>query len=164
MDLLESLYAEPDKYQLRPSHMDDIRQDVAVKCWQLKDRAGIRHPKAYIRRIIHNLKVDAVKSGRRQPVNRDVLDDDNPAAVGARARREGKDIERIDRQLDLATVIPRLPPTLRGVIRLTLTGASDRSIARTLGISEPTVRKRKERARQSMRPLLGDYQNIGTGR
>ncbi len=153
MDLLGLLYSEPARYRLQAPFTDDIRQEVAVKYWRVEGGSSIHCPEAYLRKIINNVTIDAARADRRQPVSRDVLDDDEPVAVGAKHLSE--DIStHIDLRLDVDCAIQRLPHMQRDVMDLVLAGLSHGDIAEILRISESTVRKNKSRAQQAMRTLL----------
>ena len=135
--------------------MQDIAQIAGIKFWLQQRRGTIRQGSAYLRQVIRRTIIDEVRSAARQPMSREIMDDDRLLTRGTHC--DPIDICRmLAERLDLDGMIQRLPRKERDVVRRLLDGESVRDIAEKDGVAEEAVRRRKSRAVQALRQELSD--------
>jgi RNA polymerase sigma factor (sigma-70 family) len=131
---------------------DDLLQEIALALWQALPRfRGESSERTFLFRIAHNHCINHIV--RRRPVESlqhlelDPVDESRPvdAVVG--------DAQESAQLLD---AVRRLPVIQREVVVLALEDMDYGEIAAVLGISETNVGVRLNRARASLRKLMGD--------
>jgi RNA polymerase sigma-70 factor (ECF subfamily) len=131
---------------------DDLLQEIALALWQALPRfRGESSERTFLFRIAHNHCINHIV--RRRPTDSlqqlelDPVDESRPidAVVGA-AQESGQ----------LLAAVRRLPLIQREVVVLALEDMDYGEIAAVLGISETNVGVRLNRARASLRTLMGE--------
>lgn len=135
--------------QVRRLVGNDAAEDVAQKLWlkiqTVRDDPPILNPKAYLRRLAHNIAVDHVQGDQRQV----------SVAERAEALLWGVDFEpgseRIIESRDMLdrirAAIIAMPEPTRTIIRLTrLEGKTQRETAEQIGVTTTTVENHLRRA------------------
>jgi RNA polymerase sigma factor (sigma-70 family) len=131
---------------------DDLLQEIALALWQALPRfRGESSERTFLFRIAHNHCINHIVRRRPaeslQQLELDPLDDCQPidAAVGA-----------AQESAQLLAAVRRLPLIQREVVVLALEDMDYAEIAGVLGISETNVGVRLNRARASLRKLMGE--------
>jgi RNA polymerase sigma factor (sigma-70 family) len=131
---------------------DDLLQEIALALWQALPRfRGECSERTFLFRIAHNRCINHIARRRSmdslQALELDPADDSRPVDL---ALSEQQDSNR------LAAAVRRLPVIQRQVIVLALEDMEYQQIADVLGISESNVGVRLNRARASLRKLMGE--------
>jgi RNA polymerase sigma factor (sigma-70 family) len=122
---------------------DDLLHDGLVAVLQKRSLGEVDHPAAYLRRVMVNL---AAGHSRRMGASKRALD-----RLSSTVDREGKSP---DYPSDMAE-LERLTPMARAVLFLAeVEGYRFAEIARMLGCSEQSARKRASRARRHLKTEL----------
>ncbi|MCG2840266.1 RNA polymerase sigma factor [Sandaracinobacter sp. RS1-74] len=124
---------------------EDVVQKIWLRIQAVRDDPPIDNPRAYLRRLAHNVAVDHVQADKRR---RDVH------AEATALLHEGVEQisgERIllarDELMRVETAIAALPATTRRIFLLSrVDGMAQREIAAHVGVSRPTVEKHLRRA------------------
>lgn len=131
---------------------DDLLQEIALALWQALPRfRGESSERTFLFRIAHNHCINHIVRRRPndslQALELDPVDDSPPpdSVLGA-----AQDSER------LLDAVRRLPVIQREVVVLALEDMDYAEIAAVLGISETNVGVRLNRARASLRKLMGE--------
>jgi RNA polymerase sigma-70 factor (ECF subfamily) len=131
---------------------DDLLQEIALALWQALPRfRGECSERTFLFRIAHNRCINHIARRRSmdslQALELDPADDSRPVD---QALSLAQDSAR------LADAVRRLPLIQRQVIVLALEDMEYQEIAAVLGISEGNVGVRLNRARASLRKLMGE--------
>ena len=137
---LEMLYSEygqwlSDRAKRRFGHSiaDDLVQEVWLKLASLETTAAIRHPRAFLMRVVANAAVTQARRTRHETASLAT----NEGAIGAHQ----------EQSVLLRQVILGLPQPLRDVFVMSrFGGLSNAQIAEQLGISPKTVEWRMTKA------------------
>ena len=131
---------------------DDLLQEIALAFWQALPRfRGESSERTFLFRIAHNHCINHIVRRRPaeslQQLELDPVDESRPidAVVGA-----------AQQSAQLLAAVRRLPLIQRQVVVLALEDMDYGEIAVVLGISETNVGVRLNRARASLRKLMGD--------
>lgn len=118
--------------------VDDLVQETYMRILQVRDRAAIRAPKAFLFAAARNLAFDHAR--RRQIVLFEAISESAEATLFDE-RQSAADAAEHRQELELLTrAIQELPERCRQVLTLRkIYGLSQRDIAARLGISEHTV-------------------------
>jgi len=131
---------------------EDLVQDIALALWQALPRfRGESSERTFLFRIAHNHCIDHIT--RRRPVaslqELELDPEDGARSIESRLSEE-QDSAR------LMTAVRRLPLIQRQVVVLALEDMDYAEIAAVLGISENNVGVRLNRARATLRKLMGE--------
>ncbi len=120
---------------------EDLTQDVFVKLWQSPPGEEVKHPRAWLFRVAHNLAVDALRRPKSEELPELAADDSLEEVVGMRL-----DVERAMQTLELRD---------REIVSLHLNaGLRFREIAQTTDTPLGTVLWRYSRAIGQLRAAL----------
>jgi RNA polymerase sigma-70 factor (ECF subfamily) len=144
-DLIEGLYPSLRRFAstVRSADQDgnDLVQEALLRVLEKGSLERIKHPTAYIRRVILNLAIDHSRSRERER--------------RALARHGPPDPEPLIHSWDLDE-LRTVPAKARAAIFLhAIEGRSYADIAETLGCSQVSARVAASRGRQQLRTLLG---------
>lgn len=130
---------------------DDLVQESMVRALTyVKDGDSIRNWPAYLRRVLRNVRADAV--GRRARAGTTVTLDDAAHQVAVPAPQPSKLLLR-----ELGEALDRLPTGQRRVVHLVaVDGLSYQDAADRLGVPVGTVMSRLHRGRNALRDAIGD--------
>ena len=138
-------------YEARPTRREDLVQEIAMAIWQALSRfRGECSERTFVFRIAHNRALSHVWKRKRAPEGAD----ESVEVVDTRSTPESQ-LDRDQRRDKLMAAIRTLPLIQREVITLTLEELSQAEIGEVLGIAENNVAVRLNRARKSLRRLLG---------
>lgn len=131
---------------------DDLLQEISLALWQALPRfRGESSERTFLFRIAHNRCINHIARRRSmdslQALELDPADESRPVD---QALSQQQDSAR------LADAVRRLPVIQRQVIVLALEDMEYNEIAEVLGISESNVGVRLNRARASLRKLMGE--------
>lgn len=116
----------------------------------------------WIRRIIANTAIDAIRKSKKDPY---LTDNDNDFKLGASDPMvEQEDIEFADLKAEIAMeAIQKLSPAYRAVFNLyVLEDYSHKEIGELLGISEGTSKSNLAKAKMNLQKILNEkFMNIG---
>lgn len=145
--LRAGLYAQALAIVCDPAAAEDVVQDAFVRVWRRRDRLDdLRQLDGYLFTAVRNLALDHQRRGAREGAR---LLAAAPAA-GGEPRRDGPDVERIDRALQ------GLPPEQREVVVLHVhLGLSFAEVAQRTGAPLGTVHSRYRYAMTRLRERLG---------
>lgn len=134
---------------------DDIAQEAFLIAWQ---RIGVmRHPDSFLpwlRQVARNKAIDHVRRARYQEVAVDASDRRMTAIIDAGVGPE-ETVGREEERALLARALDEIPDASREVLLLFYReGQSSRNVATLLGLSDAAVRKRLQRARESLQAEL----------
>jgi RNA polymerase sigma factor (sigma-70 family) len=131
---------------------DDLLQEIALALWQALPRfRGESSERTFLFRIAHNHCINHIV--RRRPTDSlqqlelDPVDESRPIDTVVGAAQESA---------QLLAAVRRLPLIQREVVVLALEDMDYGEIAAVLGISETNVGVRLNRARASLRKLMGE--------
>lgn len=131
---------------------DDLMQEIALALWQALPRfRGESSERTFLFRIAHNHCINHIV--RRRPTSSleeleiDPVDESRAVDVALGAMQESQ---------RLAEAVHRLPMIQRQVVVLALEDMDYAEIAAVLGISENNVGVRLNRARATLRKLMGE--------
>ena len=138
-------------YEVQPSRREDLVQEIAMAIWQalarFRDECSER---TFVFRIAHNRALSHAWKRKRAPEGAD-----GSVEVVDPGSTPESELHRDERRDKLVTAIRSLPLIQREVITLTLEELSQAEIGDVLGITENNVAVRLNRARKSLRRLLG---------
>jgi RNA polymerase sigma-70 factor (sigma-E family) len=127
---------------------EDLVQEALLRCWRVRNRAGIEQPDAYVRRAVANL---AISSGRRRWWQETVLGR-FPDVAGPSESEPGHGAAQRD---ELRRALARLPPKQRVIVVLRhVEDLSERQVAELLGCSVGTVKSQTSRGLAALRRLI----------
>jgi RNA polymerase sigma-70 factor (ECF subfamily) len=131
---------------------DDLLQEIALALWQALPRfRGECSERTFLFRIAHNRCINHIARRRSmdslQALELDPADDSRPVDQALSAAQDSA---------RLGNAVRRLPVIQRQVIVLALEDMEYHEIAEVLGISESNVGVRLNRARASLRKLMGE--------
>ena len=131
---------------------EDLLQEIALALWQALPRfRGESSERTFLFRIAHNHCINHIV--RRRPVTSleelelDPVDESRPVDAA---------LDGAQTSANLQAAIQRLPLIQRQVVTLALEDLDYAEIAAVLGISENNVGVRLNRARASLRKLMGE--------
>jgi len=133
---------------------DDLLQEIALALWQALPRfRGECSERTFLFRIAHNRCINHIARRRNmdslEALELDPADDSRPVDQA---------LSHAEDSFRLADAVRRLPVIQRQVIVLALEDMEYHEIAEVLGISESNVGVRLNRARASLRKLMGEGQ------
>jgi RNA polymerase sigma-70 factor (ECF subfamily) len=135
----------------RREDVDDLVQEAFLRAFRGLSR--LEDPErfgAYLHRIAHNIAVDRVRRGGREPV---AVEDVDLATSGDRAPLADIREERLE---SMRRQVGRLPLALReAVLMFYFEQKPMAEIAAMLGVTEGAVNQRLHRARQQLKDSLG---------
>jgi RNA polymerase sigma-70 factor (ECF subfamily) len=131
---------------------DDLLQEIALALWQALPRfRGECSERTFLFRIAHNRCINHIARRRSmdslQALELDPADESRPVDQALSAAQDSA---------RLGNAVRRLPVIQRQVIVLALEDMEYHEIADVLGISESNVGVRLNRARASLRKLMGE--------
>ncbi len=131
---------------------EDMAQEALLKLWRTRDalQVGPYGLKPWLRRVVSNLCIDKVRSGRRLTVTNAVPEQAEPASQLARIEAQDSS-ERVD------AAIKALPDRQR--VALTLfhfEGLKQVEVGRIMGVSDEAVESLLARGRRSLKAALRD--------
>ncbi len=123
---------------------DDLVQDAYARVLSVSDFGAIRHPRAFVATIVHNLAIERLRRANVVSIDHlaslDGLAFADPAPDAFAVAAGKSDIDRLLRLID------RLPPQCRRVVALRkIDGLSPGAIAEMLSLSVSTVEKHLSR-------------------
>ena len=131
---------------------EDLLQEIALALWQALPRfRGESSERTFLFRIAHNHCINHIV--RRRPVSSldelelDPVDESRPVDAT---------LDQAQASANLQAAIQRLPLIQRQVVTLALEDLDYAEIAAVLGISENNVGVRLNRARTTLRKLMGE--------
>lgn len=131
---------------------EDLLQDIALALWQALPRfRGESSERTFLFRIAHNLCIDHIT--RRRPMASLQELEIDPADGGHTPEATLSEQQQSAR---LTAAVHRLPLIQRQVVILALEDLDYAEIAAVLGITENNVGVRLNRARASLRKLMGE--------
>lgn len=124
---------------------EDVVQKLWLKVQAVRDDPPIDNPRAYLRRLAHNVAVDHAQGDkRRRDVHAEAMALLHEGAAGVSGERI---VLARDELAKVERVIAALPePTRRIFLLSRVEGMAQREIAAHLGVSRPTVEKHLRRA------------------
>jgi len=131
---------------------EDMAQEALLKLWRTRDalEVGPYGLKPWLRRVVSNLCIDRVRSGRRLTVTDDVPEQAEPADQLAHV--EAKDAgERVDAALKALPDRQRMALTL-----FHYEGLRQIEVGRIMGVSDEAVESLLARGRRSLKAALRD--------
>lgn len=141
-----------------PEDARDVAQAVFLKLWKVLRRFDVaRRFDTWLYRITVNAAIDHLRErgpkGFLQPLP------DDPAALGATAGGAGRELDLGELRRAFLRLAAGLAPKQRAIFVLReVEGMETPEIARTLGVTESTVRNHLHQARRSLREgLRRDY-------
>jgi len=131
---------------------EDMAQEALLKLWRTRDalQVGLYGLKPWLRRVVSNLCIDKVRSGRRLTVTNAVPEQAEPASQLAWIEAQDSS-ERVD------AAIKALPDRQR--VALTLfhfEGLKQVEVGRIMGVSDEAVESLLARGRRSLKAALRD--------
>jgi len=139
-------------YTRSSSEREDLLQDIALALWQALPRfRGDCSERTFLFRIAHNHCIDHI-TRRRPMASLQELEMDPPdgePSIEARVRGEQDSARLIE-------AVRQLPLIQRQVVVLALEDMDYAEIAQVLGITENNVGVRLNRARATLRKLMGE--------
>jgi RNA polymerase sigma-70 factor (ECF subfamily) len=142
------------------THADDLVQECLARALSHpREWRDVRHIRAYLLAILHNLHVDDVVRCWRDGVTVPI-DDADPAGLARAPEQFGRLLLR-----DLARSLQALPEERRRLLLLiALDGMSYQEVARRLELPIGTVMSRLSRTRDALRRLMDDESAAGDER
>lgn len=135
---------------------EDVSQDVAVQLWRaLASFSGSSMFSTWLYRLVVNRCLNHQRAQQRARADtRPLVDTDQPATtIGPEQRAMGA--ARLDAA---AAALSSLPGDQRAVLVLfQIEGLSYREVAAVLGVTEPAVRSRLERARRNLLGAMKEW-------
>jgi RNA polymerase sigma-70 factor (ECF subfamily) len=131
---------------------EDVAQEALLRLWRSADglEVGVQGLRPWLRRVVSNLCVDRMRSGRRLMVVEEVPDRAEPATQ--LTQLEARDVSR---RVDAA--LKELPDRQRMALTLFhYEGLSQVEVGRIMGISDEAVESLLARARRSLKVALRD--------
>lgn len=139
-------------YTRSSGEREDLLQDIALALWQALPRfRGESSERTFLFRIAHNHCIDHI-TRRRPMASLEELEIDPPD----NARSIEATLNEQQDSLRLIEAVRQLPLIQRQVVVLALEDMDYAEIAAVLGISENNVGVRLNRARASLRKLMGE--------
>lgn len=142
---------------------EDILNEAMLKAWNewKKSANKIIYPKAWLRRLVHNLCMDYYRKRKREPTEIDNIDDikfaDNTEFASGERCPESNILDR-EIEAYLHDKIEFLPDRLRyPFILYSYQDKSYQDIAKQLALSEENIRKRIQEARTILKKQLNKY-------
>lgn len=126
----------------KPQDIDDMLQEVFLRCYAAETRRPILLPRAYLFRAAKHVALNEL--GRRKSSATSSIEDfDDPDVVGSETQPGmDRELEGRRRLALFARAVASLPDQCRKVLVLKkIEGLSQREIATRLGIAESTVEK-----------------------
>ncbi len=139
----------------RSSDVDDVVQDVFLRCYQTLDRfRGDASFATYLKKIAINKSLDVLRR-RKRFFGRFLSRDDASKFVPDRASDVREEIDADERAQLVHAAIDQLPPNHRAVVVLRMIeGYSTEETAQMLGLAYGTVLSRLSRAQKKLKDLL----------
>jgi RNA polymerase sigma-70 factor (ECF subfamily) len=131
---------------------EDVVQEALLRLWRSADglEVGAHGVRPWLRRVVSNLCVDRMRSGRRISVVEEVPDSIEPATQ--QSHMEAQDVSR---RVDAA--LKDLPDRQRMALTLFhYEGLSQIEVGRIMGISDEAVESLLARARRSLKAALSN--------
>jgi RNA polymerase sigma-70 factor (ECF subfamily) len=131
---------------------EDVAQEALLRLWRSTDalEVGPHGVRPWLRRVVSNLCVDRMRSGRRLSVVEEVPEEIEPASQVAEL--EAQDVTR---RVD--TALKALPDRQRMALTLFhYEGLSQIEVGRIMGVSDEAVESLLARARRSLKAALRD--------
>ena len=127
---------------------EDIVQDAFVHIWEHRSRLNnTTHLRNYLYLIVHNYAVDYLRiSARRHSLTRDVVMPDDDVLA---------EYIRVETSRMLYAAVESLPPRTAEIMKLTLEGMKQESIAEQMGITLATVKAQKAEGIKKLQKVLG---------
>ena len=139
-------------YASRTAEREDLVQDIALALWQALPRfRGESSERTFLFRIAHNHCIDHIT--RRRPMA-SLQDLELDPADGARSIESS--LSQQQESARLMAAVRQLPLIQRQVVVLALEDMDYAEIGAVLGITENNVGVRLNRARATLRKLMGD--------
>jgi RNA polymerase sigma-70 factor (ECF subfamily) len=129
---------------------EDVAQEALLRLWRSTDalEVGVQGVRPWLRRVVSNLCVDRMRSGRRLTVVEEVPDRAEPATQ--LSEMEARDVShRVD------AALKELPDRQRMALTLFhYEGLSQVEVGRIMGISDEAVESLLARARRNLKEAL----------
>ena len=145
------------RYAKNEEQAEDVLQDGFVKVFvKLKDFKSEGSLEGWIRRIVANTAIDALRKAKRNPFLSD--QDTDFKQEGRDELVEREELELIDLKAEVAMeAIGKLSPAYRTVFNLfVLEDCSHKEIADMLGISEGTSKSNLAKAKMNLQRMLNE--------
>lgn len=133
--------------------IEDLVQEVFTAYWikQTTD-GGIDSPRAYLFTAVRNRCIDAVRRQRRQDVDLDSLEEEVLPLEDGISLPDEEAVDNSFKEARVWDAIDRLPAKRRRIFLMSRRdGMKYSEIARSLGLSENTVRNQVSRALETIR-------------
>lgn len=133
--------------------IEDLVQEAFTAYWMKETgKGGIDSPRAYLYAAVRNRCIDAVRRQRRKDVNLDSLEEEILPFEDGVAISDGEAADNSLREARIWSAIDRLPAKRRRIFLMSRRdGMKYSEIARSLGLSENTVRNQVSKALDSIR-------------
>ncbi len=131
---------------------EDVAQEALLRLWRSRDalEVGPYGLRPWLRRVVSNLCIDKMRSGRRLTVTDDVPEQAEPAD-------QLTQVEERDASDRVDTVIKALPDRQRMALTLFhYEGLSQIEVGRIMGVSDEAVESLLARARRRLKVALRD--------
>ena len=124
---------------------EDVTQEIFLKLYQSPPDASVKHLRAWIFRMTHNLAIDMMRKQAPSSVAEDMCAEEDHA------------LGEMTLRLDTARAMAHLPQHERAIVALRIHGElSFAEIARTVGSSLPSTYRAYRRALEKLREELGE--------
>jgi RNA polymerase sigma-70 factor (ECF subfamily) len=132
---------------------EEVVQEAFIRLWKSPPDAGVIAYRSWLRTVVTNLSINALKRIRR-PGALPEFSDDPSMKSGRRAQDIGAERDEMDRLRD---AMDRLDPAKRAILMLrAVEGLSYDQIANHLGVPIGTVMSRLNRARAALAEAMAD--------
>jgi RNA polymerase sigma-70 factor, ECF subfamily len=129
---------------------EDVAQEAMLRLWRSSDRLeiGAHGVRPWLRRVVSNLCIDRVRSGRNVSVVDEVPEQVQPAD-------QVSTLERNEASLRVDAALKALPERQRlALVLFHYEGLSQIEVGRTMGISDEAVESLLSRARRTLKTVL----------
>ena len=139
----------------RSSDVDDVVQDVFLRCYQTLERfRGDASFATYVKKIAINKSLDVLRR-RKRFFGRFLSRDDETKFIAERVSDVRDEVDAQERAALVHAAINELPPKHRAVVVLRMIeGYSTEETAQMLGLAYGTVLSRLSRAQKKLKDLL----------
>ena len=139
---------------------EEVVQEAFIRLWKSPPDAGPIAFRSWLRTVVTNLSINALKRTRRPGALPEFSDD--PSMRSGRLPQE-IGVERED-MAQLGEALDRLDPSKRAILMLrALEGLSYDQIATHLGVPIGTVMSRLNRARAALTEIMDEFNDAGDG-
>ena len=142
-DLSKPIYTVALRLLGQREAAEDVTQEIFLKLYQSPPEASVKHLRAWIFRMTHNLAIDMMRKQTPPAVTEDICGEVDHA------------LGEVTLRLDAARAMSRLPQREREIVALRIHGElSFAEIARTVGDSLPSTYRAYRRALEKLREEL----------